>query len=224
MGQTGDLFLVWCLGRGRVPTLELRLNMLFTTRPPLLVFPHPAPPVLAGSALSGCDIHPDEEGAPPARGAGGASRRYLPAWASAPRPSRRTGTRGPEWVSAPPVPPQPRAAARRSPPPGGRRAARLPATTAATFPARPTPRFGLRSPPRPAPPRSALRVSPAVPPPPLPHPTRHSSAMFPARRGATRPGPPCRARRGPERSSTVQFGTVRCSTMPPAATRRSLPR
>lgn len=198
MGQTGDLSVEWCLGRGRVPTSELRLNMLFTARPPLPGFPHPAPPVLAGSALSGCDIHPDEEGAPPARGAGGAARRDLPAWASAPRPSRRTGTRGRSGSRPRLVPPQPRAAARRSPPPAGRRAAPLPATTAATFPAPPPLRFGLRSPPRPAPLPASHRQCRRR------HRILRAAPPRCCRHGAARPGPPRRARRG-----TVWYGTVR---------------
>lgn len=177
--------------------------MLFTARPPLPGFPHPAPPVLAGSALSGCDIHPDEEGAPPARGAGGAARRDLPAWASAPRPSRRTGTRGRSGSRPRLVPPQPRAAARPSPPPAGRRAAPLPATTAATFPAPPPLRFGLRSPPRPAPLPASHRQCRRR------HRILRAAPPRCCRHGAARPGPPRRARRGTVRYGTVRYRSVR---------------
>lgn len=212
-----DLSVVWCLGRGRVPTLEMRLNMLFTARPPLPGFPHPAPPVLAGSALSGCDIHPDEEGAPPARGAGGAARRDLPAWASAPRPSRRTGTRGRSGSRPRLVPPQPRAAARRSPPPAGRRAAPVPATTAATFPAPPPLRFGLRSPPRPAPLGSPHLTGSAA------AATASSAPLLRAAAGTARLGPARPVGRGAVRYGTVRYRSVRYGTVQHGATGRKPP-
>lgn len=85
-------------GWGTCSSSKLALSLPFPPRPPQPGLPRAAPPVSAGSALSGCDIHPDEQGAP--RPGGPAEPLAAPCPGSpcpgrAPRPSRRTGTPGP---------------------------------------------------------------------------------------------------------------------------------
>lgn len=183
-----------------VPNLQAGAEPALPSQPGL---PRPAPPVSAGSALSGCDIHPDEEGAPPRTG-GPPEPPAPPAEPPAvPRPGSPCPGRGPTPVP-PHLPtgtaPQQRRAGpgpgrastgaaaawcRRPRLPGGRGAAPSPATAAATLPA-----------PAPAAPRSAPRALPAVPP---PHPARRCSALPPARLGTAGSAP----------SGAAQHGTVR---------------
>lgn len=221
-----------------MPNLQAGAEPALSSQPGL---PRPAPPVSAGSALSGCDIHPDEEGAPPGQGARRSrplpprSRppcpgRAPPARAGAPRPSRRTCPPGPLRSSGGRVPAPPGIHRRRRslvPPPAGH------GCQEGAEPPRPPQQLLQLSPlrpPAPAAPRSAPRALPAVPP---PHPARRCSALPPARLGAAGSAPSGAARCNAVRYGTVRCGAVRCSAVwygaapchrpQPAAPRRANP-
>lgn len=206
--------------QGTCPQLGAEAEHALHYPTPPLVFPHPAPPVLAGSALSGCDIHPDEEGAPPAKGAGGASRRDLPAWASAPRPSRRTGTRGPERVSAPPA--ATAAPCRRPPVTAAGRAQSRPApcNNCCNFPRSPD---APSRPPVPAAPRSAPLRSPRLTGSAAAAATASYAPLLRAAPGTARHGSARPGLSGAVRSSTVQCSTVRYGTVQHDAAGRNPP-
>lgn len=206
----------------------------------------PAPPVSAGSALSGCDIHPDEEAAPPARVA---SRAALPlpprsrppppgraplACTWAPRPSRLTGIPGPlrgryrsRRVStgataarrhrSPPVTAAGRAQSRPSP---RNNCCNFPRSSAAVSSPR---RAASRSTPLPAPYQQCRRrliLRTAVPRcrrrGTKRHGTEQHSSVGPVGCGA--------ARHGVVRCGAVWYGTVRYGTVPLSPAHRSLPR